>query len=185
MGLTVKLRGQYVATFRYLHVHLMETLAAWVPTTPEMEAKLLFGEHIWDCAQHADAFGRRTHELRLPLQHSIAPAQEYVDLLLRLRAIAPTSGRVAAIYEVTLPAVGARYRRYLADTDALMDAPTVRIIERIFADHARMQSQYLALLDERPDLRHDDAPWRERLSRDEAGLTLLAAEDVAAAVPQT
>ena len=53
--LTVKERGQFVATLRYVHVSLMETLAAWVPTTPEMEVKLLFGEHIWDVAQHADA----------------------------------------------------------------------------------------------------------------------------------
>ncbi len=39
--LTVKERGQFVATLRYVHVSLMETLAAWVPTTPEMEVKLL------------------------------------------------------------------------------------------------------------------------------------------------
>ena len=37
MSLSVKLRGEYVATFRAIEVHLMEMLAAWVPTTPEME----------------------------------------------------------------------------------------------------------------------------------------------------
>ena len=48
--LTVKGRAQFGATMRHLHVWLMETLAAWVPTSPEMEAKLLFGEHVWDAA---------------------------------------------------------------------------------------------------------------------------------------
>ena len=81
MYLNVKQRGDHVATFRWIEVRLMETLAAWVPTTPEMEVKLLFGEHIWDAAQHADALGKRTFELRLPLQHSLGPAGGYVDLL--------------------------------------------------------------------------------------------------------
>jgi len=58
--MTVKERGRFVATLRWVNVSIMETLAAWVPTTPEMEAKLLFGEHIWDAAQHADALGKRT-----------------------------------------------------------------------------------------------------------------------------
>src|SRR5262249_28366665 len=35
--LTVKERGHFVATVRWVHVWLMETLAAWVPTAPEME----------------------------------------------------------------------------------------------------------------------------------------------------
>src|SRR5262245_2806833 len=53
--LSVKERGHFVATMRSAHVSLMETMAAWVPTTPEMEVKLLLGEHIWDMAQHADS----------------------------------------------------------------------------------------------------------------------------------
>ena len=66
MALTVKQRGQHIATFRFVQVRLMEILSAWVPSTPEMEAKLLFGPHIWDTAQAADALGKRAHELRLP-----------------------------------------------------------------------------------------------------------------------
>src|SRR5215212_6736096 len=100
MGLTVRERGETVATLRYVNVWLMETLAAWVPTTPEMEVKLLFGEHIWDVAQHADAFGKRTFELRLPLQHGMRPANAYVELLQELGATGPTSQRLAAVYDV-------------------------------------------------------------------------------------
>src|SRR2546427_12094095 len=117
MALSVKLRGQSAATFRFIEVKLMETLAAWVPSTPEMEVKLLFGEHIWDCAQHADAFGRRTHELRLPLQHSLRPAPEYVDVLERLASVRSTPERIAGFYDVMLPKLGARLQRYLDETD--------------------------------------------------------------------
>src|SRR3954454_8371115 len=136
--LTVKERGQFVATMRYVQVWLMETLAAWVPTTPEMEVKLLFGEHIWDVAQHADALGKRTFELRLPLQHSLRPNEAYVDFLADVAAIGPTPQRLSAVYDVLLPALSTRYRRYMEQTDALSDAPTVRILERDFADTDRM-----------------------------------------------
>ena len=58
MPLDVKQRGDHVATFRWIEVRLMEILSSWVPTTPEMEVKLLFGGHIWDTAQAADALGK-------------------------------------------------------------------------------------------------------------------------------
>jgi hypothetical protein len=141
MGLTVRERGEIVATFRHIQVHLMETLAAWVPTTPEMEVKLLFGAHIWDVAQHADAFGKRVHELRMPLQHSLRPSEAYVAVLTELSAATETGQRVAGFYDMVLPALASRYRHYLARTDALMDAPTVRILERCLTDQARMMRE--------------------------------------------
>ena len=55
MGLILREKAEYLATFRWLEVFLMETLARWVPTTPELEVKVLMGRHIWDAAQHADA----------------------------------------------------------------------------------------------------------------------------------
>src|SRR5262245_13825631 len=98
MRLGVKERGAAVATFRFIQVSLMETLAAWVPTTPEMEVKLMFGAHIWDTAQHADAFGKRTIELRLPLQHSLRPADAYGTLLDELASVTRTPDRIAGLY---------------------------------------------------------------------------------------
>ena len=35
---TVSERGRSVATFRYICVWMMETIARWTPITPEMEA---------------------------------------------------------------------------------------------------------------------------------------------------
>ena len=64
MTLSVRERADTIGTLRHIEVFTMETLARWVPTTPDLEAKVVFGRHIWDCAQHADALGRRTHELR-------------------------------------------------------------------------------------------------------------------------
>ena len=156
MSLSVKERGIAVATHRYVMVKLMETLARWVPTTPEMEVKLLLGSHIWDAAQHADALGKRTHELRMPLQHSLPPVEEYRKLLDDVDAISDTAARISAFYDVLLPGVGARLRAYLELTDDLMDGPTVRIIDRILYDHARMTRECEQLRAQFPALRPKD-----------------------------
>ena len=56
-------------------------LGGWIALTPELDAKLLFGRHVWDCAQHADLWGRRLPELRAPAQQS-EPANDQVVALL-------------------------------------------------------------------------------------------------------
>jgi hypothetical protein len=172
--LTVKERGQFVATMRYVQVWLMETLARWVPTTPEMEVKLLFGEHIWDAAQHADALGKRTFELRLPLQHSLRPSDAYAALLDEVAAIEPTPQRITAVYDVLLPALAARYRRYLEHTDTLSDAPTVRILERDLADITRMIETCRSLRQELPDLESRDGAWTASLQAREAAIERIS-----------
>ena len=179
--MTVKERGHFVATLRHVYVSVMETLSAWVPTTPEMEVKLLFGEHIWDAAQHADSLGKRTFELRMPLQKSIRPADGYADLLAEVAAIGPTTQRLAAMYDVLLPGMAGRQRRYLAQTDRLVDAPTVRILERYFADTIRMIEAANALRDELPALQLADRQWAAALQKREAALELLAAASPEAA----
>lgn len=168
--LNVKERGQFAATVRYIEVWLMETLSAWVPTTPEMEVKLLFGEHIWDAAQHADALGKRTFELRMPLQHSLRPTELYAELLAELAQIGPTPQRIAAVYDVVIPAIVARCRHYLDRTDALADAPTVRILERLFTDVARMVESARALRQELPYLQLAGHDWAETLQSREAAI---------------
>jgi hypothetical protein len=170
--LTVKERGRFVATARYVHVWLMETMASWVPTTPEMEVKLLFGEHLWDAAEHADSLGKRTHELRMPLQHSIDPPDMYLAMLAEIAEIEETPRRLAAVYDVMLPGLRARYQDYLDRTDQLSDGPSVRILDRYLVDTQRMLDAGNALRDQLPYLRLDDAAWTTALQEREAAAEL-------------
>ena len=151
----------------------MEMLAAWVPTTPEMEAKLVLGTHIWDIAQHADSFGKRTHELRLPLQHSIAPSADYARFLGDLAATTETSKRIAGFYDCMLPALDRMFREYLTRVDPLLDGPTVRILERVTTDLARMKAEGEALREELPGVRLSDPAWLDSLQHREALLPVV------------
>jgi hypothetical protein len=155
MGFSVRERGDIVATFRHIAVHLMETLASWVPTTPEMEVKVLFGRHLWDFAQHADALGRRTAELRMAPHASRAPRPELQAALDEVRRTQSTEARLGRMYQGLLPLVEGSYRAYLAGTDHLMDEPTVRILEHALLDTGRMLREHEQLLAEGPVTRAD------------------------------
>ena len=119
----------------------MEMLARWLPTTPEMEVKILFGRHVWDCAQHADHLGKRAFELRAPLQYTLAAVPECQSLLSDVAALMPTTDRVSAFYGILCPSVTRQYEAYVRNTDPLLDEPTVRILEQALRDYARMSSE--------------------------------------------
>ena len=145
---TVTDRSRAIATFRHVSVRLMETVARWTPITPEMEAKVMFGRHIWDFAQMANWLGERTFELRQPKHFTLPPVGDY-DALLAEAAEAQTTGeRLAALYEGLLPGLAERYRRYLAVTDAILDEPTVVIMQRIVRELERQRAEAAALCDE-------------------------------------
>lgn len=137
MGYSVKDRAERVGNFRWLSVQAMELLARWIPTTAEMEAKVLFGRHVWEFAQHADALGKRVFELRAPLNDE-RPDEGMRATLDRIAASEGGAARVVSFYDELCPAIVRAYQDYLDATDTLMDEPTVRILERAQADLQRM-----------------------------------------------
>lgn len=141
MGLILREKAEHLATFRWLEVFLMEALARWVPTTPEMEVKVLMGRHIWDAAQHADALGKRTFELRAPLHYTLTPLPPYLRTMNELASVEDTAGRMQVLYDVILPGLTARYKEYLRNSDSLLDEPSFRVIEAILSDYARMRRE--------------------------------------------
>lgn len=152
MGYDVRQKADIVSTHRFICVYLMETLARWVPTTPELEAKALFGRHLWDLAQHADQLGQRTAELRAGLHHNREPARAFMNVLTSFAGTRPTVQRIHGFYDAVLPFLSAAYEAYLEGTDHLLDEPTVMIVRRMLADHPRMKAQRDQLIEDRPDL---------------------------------
>jgi DNA-binding ferritin-like protein len=175
MSLTTREKAEHLATFRYLHVFYMETLARWVPATPEMEVKVLFGRHIWDFAQHADLLGKRAYELRAPLHFTLPPTASYTAILEELAACASTEEKLHAVYEVALPHLAQRLRRYVEATDTLQDEPSVRVVERILQDYERMRREFETLMAELPNLRLQDQTRLRELARREAAETEIVA----------
>lgn len=168
---TVRERADCVATFRFASVFMMETLARWVPTTPELEVKILMGRHIWEFAQHADHFGRRTHELRAALHFTREPVAAYARALQQLADVASTGDRVDGFYDVALPDLARRLRWYLAETDPMVDEPSVRILERVLTDYDRMRQERDQMQAEQQWLPRGRAGWLDELQSGLAGVS--------------
>ncbi len=168
MTLSVKEKAEYLGVFRWMEVFLMETLASWVPTTPEMEIKVLFGRHVWELAQNADGLGKRTFEMRAPLHYMVRPLDSMANFLEGLSKLQKTGDRVYVFYDVVVPAVVGRYQSYLDRTDHLLDEPSVRVIEHILDGYARAQrerDEFCKELEMQP--RHDQQTedgWKKLLA---------------------
>lgn len=171
MGLILREKAEHLATFRWLEVFLMETLARWVPTTPELEVKVLLGRHIWDAAQHADALGKRTFELRAPLHYTLAPLPLHLGTMNELASVEDTTGRLQAVYDVILPGLAARYQQYLQNSDSLLDEPSFRVIEGILNDYARMQKESEEVRAELRETLVFDPERAQRWFRQESAIT--------------
>jgi hypothetical protein len=148
----------------------MRLLGGWIALTPELDAKLLFGRHVWDCAQHADLWGRRLPELRAPAQQS-EPANDGVvafsSLVGTAEAPTQTAERVVAVYRVLKPHLATVYERHLTVTNPVYEPPTRRILARCIEEerrHAAAGAHVLQrLLASEPALVPRVQAWESRL----------------------
>src|SRR4029450_13518796 len=89
--------------------------------------------HVWDCAQHADAWGRRLPELRAPAQTS-EPANDamaaFMETLESPEGPRQPLERIPGVYRVLKPHLVTVYARHLDTTNAVYEPPTGRILAR-------------------------------------------------------
>jgi hypothetical protein len=137
---SVEASARRVRHYRYVEERMMRALAGWIALTPELPVKLLFGRHVWDCAQHADLWGRRLPELRAPAQQS-EPANagivRFLDRLDAREARGESLERVVGVYRVLKPHLLATYQAHLAAANPVYEPPTRRILERCIAEERR------------------------------------------------
>jgi hypothetical protein len=129
-----------VRHYRYAVERMTRLLGGWIALTPELSAKLLMGRHVWDNAQHADAWGRRLPELRAAAQVS-EPANArlvtFMDALEAAERPEQTIERVVGVYRVLKPHLLATYEAHLATANAVYEPPTCRILTRCIQDEQR------------------------------------------------
>ena len=132
--------SRLLRNYRYATERLMRILGGWLALTPELSAKLLMGRHVWDNAQHADAFGKRLPELRAPAQTSEPGSPgfaAFMDALESPEAPHQTAERLVGVYRVLKPHLVATYERHLAGANTVYEPPTRRILARCIEDERR------------------------------------------------
>jgi hypothetical protein len=180
MSLSIQEKADTVGTWRFICVRLMEMLASWVATSPEPEVKALFGQHIWELAQHANALGLRTAELRARLHYQRPPHPAYQDALAQVASAAGSGDRVALLHDVVLTDLSQRLRQYLMETDRRLDAPTIEVLEQMLSDFDHMIAERQSLAAERPDIHANEGRVVEMRRRFERCANIVVPrEDVA------
>jgi len=137
---SVEASAKLVRHYRYAEERLMRVLGGWIALTPELPAKLLFGRHVWDCAQHADLWGRRLPELRAHAQESEPPNERFVRFMTLLESAegrGQTVERLTGAYRVLKPHLVAIYERHFALANPVYEPPTRRILARCIDEERR------------------------------------------------
>jgi hypothetical protein len=134
-----------LARYAWLEHRLFQLLGQWTPSTPELEAKLLFGAQSRHHAWRADLFIER-----LPERHGLTGASLLADaatpdldaLLDRVASTGQGDGtvlRLVAVHRVLLPAAIAAHTEHLRRTTIVADLPTARALRMALADETTDQ----------------------------------------------
>jgi hypothetical protein len=110
--------------FRRLHEIFIRRLTA----EPVYELKMIYSLHAHYCVEHATAWRERVAEMREPPLGLDHPPSAALDLACDEILAAPsTAALLVGVYDVALPALGRELQRHLAETNRLVDHPSVRI----------------------------------------------------------
>src|SRR6266496_54235 len=127
-GLSVEECVRRLKRYHYAFKRLHQIFTARITAEPIYELKMAFSAHGYLCAEHVSALRKRVGEMREPplgLEETPHAALEiFFDEIL---AAPSTEELVLGIYEKALPALQGALEKHLADTNLLVDAPTVRL----------------------------------------------------------
>jgi hypothetical protein len=153
-GISVDASAGRIRQYRWLEERLMRTLGGWIALTPELPIKLLFGRHVWDCAQHADLWGRRLPELRATAHQGEPPNDGFARLVARidgLQARHESLERVVAVYRLLKPHLIGAYESDLNGANPIYEPPTRRILVRCLDEERRHVAAADVILGRVPD----------------------------------
>src|SRR5215217_3850229 len=130
---SVRENSQRLANYRYLEIQLMEMIAGWCHTTPQISCKAAFGYHVYDHAQSADLLGERLEQLRSTRDSQEPGTDEFARLCETVWKLDNTIARLTAVYRVLEPHLVSSYVYHADATDPLADTPTVRLLRQLAA----------------------------------------------------
>jgi hypothetical protein len=99
-----------------------------IPSEPIYELKMAFSLHSHLCAEHVGAIRKRISEMREPpLGLDKVPHPALATFFDEILQTPHTSERLAAIYEIAIPAIIRGFERHQKETHPLADHPSLRV----------------------------------------------------------
>ncbi len=164
-GLSVEECVRRLKRHHYAFKRLHQIFTARITAEPAHELKLGFSLHAHLCAEHTAAWRRRVGEMREPpLGLEAVPDPNLEIFFDEILAAPSTRELVFGIYAKALPALKSALDEHLADTNPLVDSPTVRLCRFALLEVADMlkfgEEAIAALADNAPpDAAAPDESW--------------------------
>lgn len=112
----------------YVLLRLHQIFTARITAEPQYELKTAFSLHGYLCSEHVTALRKRVSELREPpLGLDVIPHAGLKLCADEILAAPSTAALLLGMYGTLLPALADSLEKYLATTNLLTDAPSVRI----------------------------------------------------------
>src|SRR4051812_44707123 len=127
-GLSIEDCVARLKRYHYAFKRLHEIFLARLTAEPIYELKMAFSLHSHLCAEHVAALRKRVGEMREPpLGLDVVPTPNLAIFFDEILAAPTTEELVLGLYEKAVPALKAALKRHLADTNMLVDHPSVRV----------------------------------------------------------
>lgn len=165
-ALSVEECVSWMKRHHYVLLRLHEIFTARITAEPLYELKTAFSLHGYLCSEHVTALRKRVSELREPpLGLDVVPHAGLKLCADEILCSPTTAAVVLGLYEVLLPILASSLEAYVATTNRLADAPSVRIARfcRLeIGDILAFGQQAIAALVSNAD-RQELTPWLARL----------------------
>lgn len=127
-GLSVEDCVGRIKRFHYAFKRLHQIFTTRITAEPLYELKMAFSLHAHLCAEHASALRKRVGEMREPPLGLDAVPHPSLEIFFDEILAAPTTEElVLGLYEKAVPVLLDAFEQHLADTNPLVDHPTVRL----------------------------------------------------------
>jgi hypothetical protein len=127
-GLSVEECVRRLKRFHYAFKRLHQILTWRITAEPIYELKMGFSLHSHYCAEHTAALRKRIGEMREPpLGLDVVPDPNLEIFFDEILAAPTTEDLIVGLYERALPAIKTALERHRADTNPLVDAPSLRV----------------------------------------------------------
>src|SRR5256884_880434 len=165
-GLAVEECVRRLKRYHYAFKRLHQIFTARITAEPLYELKMGFSLHAHLCAEHVAALRRRVGEMREPpLGLELVPDTCLEIFFDEILAAPTTEELVLGLYQKALPALKAALERHIADTNPLVDQPSVRLCRFALLevdDMLRFGAQTVAGLADEKILQHAQS-WLAQL----------------------
>lgn len=112
---------------------LMRSLAGWLPRLPDFASKCRLSRHLYLDAKGSHAAAQRVWELQFGRGPFPEP-KELEPFLAVMDRAADVEEMLAGLYLTVKAELAAAYRRYMAETDPVFDAPTLDVLGPMLVD---------------------------------------------------